>query len=249
MRHPSSLFTLRVLGHPGQSLFFWMGRIVDSYFGGRLSDKHERGIVAIGAMLGSTRGFIVIAVSNGIWQLVTGAIVTGLSIEATFPVGVALISDHISENTRGMAMGIFETGCGIGVMAGAAIGGVLADMYSPRSPYVMAALVNLACAVLFIVKQAPSLALRKTMHVNRIDFHEELCHHNVSVRSFQSASRGDLTVDSTLTKTCVDYDERVVAASSSLSLIANICLLSSTYSKTAHSTYSYKIFHLSSFLL
>lgn len=134
--------------------FFWMGRIIGSFGGGRLSDKYGRGLIAIGAMLGSTAGFMVIALANGIWGLLVGVIMAGLSIGAVFPVSVALISDHINESVRGLAMGIFETACGAGVMLGAAIGGLLADMYSPRSPYLMAATVNLACAVLFAIRRA-----------------------------------------------------------------------------------------------
>jgi MFS family permease len=134
--------------------FFWMGRIIGSFGGGRLSDKHGRGLIAIGAMLWSTAGFIAIALANGIWGLLVGVIMAGLSIGATFPVSVALISDHINEPVRGFAMGIFETACGAGVMVGAAIGGLLADMYSPRSPYLMAATANLACAVLFAIRRA-----------------------------------------------------------------------------------------------
>lgn len=107
-------------------------------------------MVAAGALLMSTTGFIVIAVSNGTWELLAGVILTGIAIGAAFPISVALISDHISESVRGFAMGIFETACGAGVMLGAAIGGLLADMYSPNAPYVMAAAVNLACAALFV---------------------------------------------------------------------------------------------------
>jgi len=132
---------------------FWTARIIGSYTGGWFSDKRGRGITALSAMLGSTGGFAVIAMSNGVYSLAAGAFIAGLSIGATFPVGVALISDHINENSRGLAMGIFETGCGFGVMVGAAIGGLLADMYSSRSPYIMVVVANLACAVLFVIKR------------------------------------------------------------------------------------------------
>jgi len=135
------------------SAFFWIGRILGSYSGGRLSDKHGRETVAVGAMLMSTVGFIIIAVSNGTWELLTGVILTGIAIGAAFPISVALISDHISESSRGFAMGIFETACGAGVMLVAAIGGLLADMYSPNAPYLIAASVNFACACLFVVKR------------------------------------------------------------------------------------------------
>ena len=138
----------------GLFTLFWAGRIIGSYMGGWFSDKHGRGVTAIGAMLSSTGAFTIIALSSGVWSLVAGAVIAGLSIGATFPVGVALISDHINQKMRGLAMGIFETGCGVGVMMGTAIGGLLADMYSARSPYVMAAVANLACAVLFVRKRA-----------------------------------------------------------------------------------------------
>ena len=147
-------FGITLLTVGGLFMLFWMARIIGSYMGGWFSDKHGRGITALCAMLGSTGGFAVIAVSNGVWSLAAGAAIAGFSIGATFPVGVALISDHINENRRGLAMGIFETGCGFGVMLGAAIGGLLADMYSSRSPYIMAAVANLACAVIFVIKRA-----------------------------------------------------------------------------------------------
>ena len=144
--------TLLIVG--GLFTLFWAGRIIGSYMGGWFSDRCGRGVTATGAMLGSTGAFVMIAVSSGVWSLVVGAVIAGLSIGATFPVGVALISDHINQNMRGLAMGIFETGCGVGVMMGAAIGGLLADMYSARTPYIMAAVANLACAVLFVMKRA-----------------------------------------------------------------------------------------------
>jgi MFS family permease len=135
------------------SAFFWIGRILGSYHGGHLSDEHGRGIVATGALLLSTTGFIIIAISNGTWGLLAGVILTGAGIGAALPISVALISDHIRESLRGFVMGIFETACGAGVILSAAVGGLLADMYSPNSPYIMAASVNLACAALFVARR------------------------------------------------------------------------------------------------
>ena len=143
--------TLLTIG--GLFTLFWAARIIGSYLGGWLCDKYGRSVTAPAAMLSSAGGFAVIAASDGVWSLAAGSIIAGLSIGATFPVGVALISDHIPENNRGLAMGIFETGCGLGVMIGAALGGLLADMYSPRSPYILVAVVNLVCALLFATKR------------------------------------------------------------------------------------------------
>jgi MFS family permease len=80
---------------------------------------------------------------NPLWEAV---LLLGLSIGAVFPATIALISDNVSQSLRGYAMGIFEASCGVGYMAAATFGGVIADLYSPRSPYLLAAIVSLSSA-------------------------------------------------------------------------------------------------------
>ena len=132
---------------------FWLGRIVGSFGGGRLSDKLGRGPIVIIAMGGSALGFVLVAVASGIELLFGGIIILGLSIGATFPVAVALISDNIRQSVRGFAMGIFETTCAAGFMLAATLGGVLSDLYSPRAPYLLAGTIGLASAIIFALKR------------------------------------------------------------------------------------------------
>jgi MFS family permease len=132
---------------------FWLGRIVGSFGGGRLSDKLGRGPVAILAMSCSAFGFTLVAFSTGVELLFGGVIVLGLSVGATFPVAVALISDNVRQSVRGFAMGIFETTCAAGYMLAATFGGLLSDLYSPRAPYLLAGTVGLASAIIFVIKR------------------------------------------------------------------------------------------------
>jgi MFS family permease len=127
---------------------FWVGRIVGFLNGGRLSDKYGRRPIAIMAMTGAALAFMVMATSTRINPLWEAVLILGMSIGAAFPVSIALISDNVSQSLRGYAMGIFEASCGAGFMVAATLGGVLADVYSSRAPYILAAIISLSSATI-----------------------------------------------------------------------------------------------------
>jgi len=133
--------------------FFWLGRIVGSVGGGRVSDKYGRGPIVIVAMLGSVAGFMLAAFSTGIDMLLGAVVILGFSIGTSFPVSVAIISDNVPVSKRGYAMGIYETSCAAGFMLAASFGGLLSDLYSPRMPYLLAAIVSLAAAIIFALRR------------------------------------------------------------------------------------------------
>lgn len=141
---------------------FWAGRIVGSFIGGRLSDKYGRKTLAITAMVGLAIGFILLAASTGN-ELLSGAVaVLGFSIGTAFPVSVALISGNVHHSVRGFAMGIFETSCAAGFMAASTIGGILADFYSPRAPYVLATITSLSSAIILAVMLPETKGIKAT---------------------------------------------------------------------------------------
>jgi MFS family permease len=139
---------------------FWLGRIVGSFVGGRFSDKYGREPVIAVAMGSSALGFMLVALSTGTELLFGGIIILGFSIGAIFPAVVALISDNIHQSVRGYAMGTFEAACAAGFMLAATVGGLVSDLYSPRAPYVLAALVSLASLIPFVIKRARPVAAR-----------------------------------------------------------------------------------------
>jgi MFS family permease len=87
-----------------------------------------------------------VATSAHIEPLWEAVLLLGSGIGASFPVGIALISDSVPQSLRGYAMGIFETCCEAGYMAAGTIGGFLAEFYSSRAPYLLAAIVSLSSA-------------------------------------------------------------------------------------------------------
>jgi MFS family permease len=127
---------------------FWVGRIAGFLNGGRLSDKYGRKPIAIIAMTGAALAFIVVTISTRINPLWEAVLILGMCIGAAFPVSIALISDNVSQSLRGYAMGIFEASCGAGFMVAATLGGALADAYSPRAPYILAAVISFSSATI-----------------------------------------------------------------------------------------------------
>jgi len=117
---------------------FWVGRIAGSYGGGELSDLYGRRILAVLSMVGCGIGFTSASVATSLQLLSVAALIIGLSIGAAFPVGVALVADAVDSRFRGYAMGIFESSCAVGFLLAATLGGLLAESYSARLPFLLA---------------------------------------------------------------------------------------------------------------
>jgi len=126
---------------------FWIGRIVSSMSAGRLSDRVGRRSILIPALIGCAIASLLAAISLGIELLSISMVIMGISIGAVFPVAVALISDDVHTRQRGVAMGLFETSCGIGMMTAATVGGIVADQFNPRYPYVLCALISIVSVI------------------------------------------------------------------------------------------------------
>ena len=126
---------------------FWIGRIVSSMSAGRISDRVGRRSILIPALIGCAIASLLVAISVGIELLSISMVIMGISIGAIFPVAVAFISDNVHTRQRGVAMGFFETSCGIGMMTAAAVGGIIADQFNPRYPYILCALISIVSVV------------------------------------------------------------------------------------------------------
>ena len=127
---------------------FWVGRIAGFLVGGRLSDRYGRKPIAVAAMISAAVAFSLVTTSTHIEPLWEAVLTLGLSIGAAFPVSIAVISDSVRQSLRGYAMGLFETSCAAGFMAASTIGGFVADIYSPRAPYLLATIISLLSATI-----------------------------------------------------------------------------------------------------
>lgn len=130
---------------------FWFGRILGAAFAGTASDRLGRRHVALIALVVGSVGFLMIGGAPGLLSIVAGALLTGLSIGAIFPVNVAIIADNVEPALRGAAMGFYEMICAMAFMVASVFGGISAEVFSPRTPYVLSTLIFVLCAVALAV--------------------------------------------------------------------------------------------------
>jgi len=130
---------------------FWIGRILGAAFAGTASDRLGRRRVAVAALIAGSVGFVMIGIAPGLLLIAGGAFLTGLSIGGIFPVNVAIIADDTEPALRGTAMGFYEMICAIAFMAASALGGTSAELFNPRTPYVLSAVIFVWCMIALAV--------------------------------------------------------------------------------------------------
>lgn len=131
---------------------FWLGRIISFICAGRLSDKFGRKVILAPALVGSAVSSLLVALSGEIGLLFGAILIMGISLGATFPVTIALISDVVPSSSRGAAMGFFEASSGLGMLIGPAVGGVTAEMFDPRYPYFLCMFVSVVCTLVVLTR-------------------------------------------------------------------------------------------------
>ncbi|MFQ6080572.1 MAG: MFS transporter [Candidatus Bathyarchaeia archaeon] len=131
---------------------FWLGRIISFICAGRLSDKLGRNAVLAPALAGSAVASLLVALSGEIGLLSGAILIMGISLGATFPVTIALISDVAPSSSRGVAMGLFEASSGLGMLIGPAVGGVMAEMFDPRYPYFLCMFISAGCSLVVLTR-------------------------------------------------------------------------------------------------
>ena len=138
------------------------GRVVASFIAGRLSDRWGRRAILMPALLGSALAGILVAVPLGPAMLFLGTLGLGIVAGACAPTCVGLIADHVAPADRGIAMGLFESACGVAFILAGFLGGQVAHAIGPGVPYLLAG----GLAVLW----TPILARRISPHpVERTD--------------------------------------------------------------------------------
>ncbi len=116
---------------------YWGGRVAASLAAGRLSDRWGRRVVLVPAQLGSALAGILMAAPLGPTALFLGTLGLGVAAGACAPTCIGLIADHVTPEDRGIAMGLFESSCGVAFMLSGFIGGQVAYALGPRVPYLL----------------------------------------------------------------------------------------------------------------
>lgn len=133
----------------------WSGIMMSAYaaamflFGpviGSLSDAYGRKPVLIAALVTLTADYVIMALAETYWLLLTGRIIAGMA-GATYITATAYISDIAKPQERGAAFGMIGAAFGIGFVLGPALGG-LASGWHISAPFWIAAVMS-ALNVLF----------------------------------------------------------------------------------------------------
>ncbi len=127
--------------------------------------------IPIGFLADKTSRSKVLAVSCAIWsaatmscglaanylQFAVARMTVGFGEAGGVPPSYAIISDYFPANRRGIALGIFNTGPGIGAALGVAFGASIAAAFSWRYAFIVLGGVGIlaAIAVLLIVREPP----------------------------------------------------------------------------------------------
>jgi len=104
---------------------------------GALSDRFGRRPVLLLSVLGSAVGYALFGAANAIWLLIVGRLIDGLTA-GNFSAAFAAVGDSTRPEDRGRCFGYLGASAGAGLIAGPAVGGLLAR-FGPAAPLYFAA--------------------------------------------------------------------------------------------------------------
>jgi MFS transporter, DHA1 family, tetracycline resistance protein len=125
---------------------FFVAQFIAGPFLGRLSDKRGRIPVLIVSQIGTAFSFLLLGITNSVWVLYFARIFDGIT-GGNIIVAQAYITDITPREKRAQSLGYIFAAFGLGFVFGPALGGVLAAIYGPRMPFILAAIAALAIAV------------------------------------------------------------------------------------------------------
>ncbi len=127
---------------------------------GSLSDRFGRRPLILASNLGLGLNYVLMAWAPTLQWLFIGRLISGIT-GASFGTASAYIADTTPIEKRANAFGLLGAAFGVGFVIGPAIGGFLGD-FSPKAPFVVAAVFSLANALygLLVLPESLSKSLR-----------------------------------------------------------------------------------------
>ncbi|MDG6243832.1 MAG: MFS transporter [Methanolobus sp.] len=143
---------------------FGISNALSQPFLARLSDSLDRRKpFVIAGMLGFTLISFIYANTHNFDELVLLRMVQGITVGATVPAIVAMVTHMSSASTRGVAIGIYSTVRGFGFGLGSVTGGIVASYYGFATAFYVCALLGLASLILisFFVSETHDTVIEK----------------------------------------------------------------------------------------
>ena len=147
-------------------IFFTVKGLIPVVFGvpmGILADRKGKKLFMIAALMVSAVSMIGISFSNNILFLLISVVVFSIGSVMFNPSASALLSDIVSSESQGAAMGIYGGICeNSGIMAGAFAGGFIWNIFGPQATFWAGSLVCVLGIILCL-----NLNTEKIMNVNK----------------------------------------------------------------------------------
>jgi len=117
-------------------------------FGGYLGDTLSRSRLVTLSLVGWSVATLLAACCHNFFQLVLCRVLLGIAECFYIPAALALIADHHDTGTRGTALALNLSGMSVGLIAGAAASGWLAERYRWQLPFLVLGVLGVALAPL-----------------------------------------------------------------------------------------------------
>jgi DHA1 family tetracycline resistance protein-like MFS transporter len=126
---------------------FFGAQFFASPFLGRLSDRVGRRPVLIISQAGTLTGLLITGFAPSMTYLYISRVIDGLT-GGNFSVAQAYLSDITDEKNRARGLGLVNAAFGLGFVFGPAFGSLVASLYGPRVPFLVAAGVSFTTIML-----------------------------------------------------------------------------------------------------
>lgn len=126
---------------------FFAAQFVAGPFIGRLSDQRGRLPILLISQIGTVIAFLMIGFAQSAAVLFLARVLDGVT-GGNIVVAQAYVTDIMPEKRRTEALGYTMAAFGLGFIVGPAAGGILASLYGPRAPFMLAAAAALATVIL-----------------------------------------------------------------------------------------------------
>jgi MFS family permease len=132
------------------STFFLWTYAFASPFGGFLSDRFGRKRVVVASLLSWSVTCWAVGHARSFAYLAAGQVLMGICESCYIPTGLALIADYHGSRTRSLATGLHQSGIYLGIVAGGAGGGWIAEHYGWRHAFTTLGLVGMLYTPLIV---------------------------------------------------------------------------------------------------
>jgi len=126
---------------------FGLARLLFNLPAGLLSDRFGRRLMLVGGPAITALGSVLSAFAGDIWQLLAFRFVAGIGSAMFMTAAITLVTDISTPENRGRMLSLYQGSLLVGVSAGPAVGGAMAELFGLRSPFLLVGVLAALCAV------------------------------------------------------------------------------------------------------